>query len=148
MNKYIYFLLFPFIYLYACSLSVEQEQALSRDLGNYISARENCNTLKEVSLTHKLVVESARKSGDAHFKKRFFCISNYHVQDISLDGVEETATALVATYTIRYQIFADTMNADGSEKLLAISTTKGANWFFVREMDLNVPGLKKIITKK
>lgn len=134
-----------FFLLQACSLSVEQEQALNRDVGFYVSAREECNTLREVSLTHNLVVANVKKSGNSNFKKRFYCVPNFHVKDITLLDVEQKSSIYIATYKMDYQLFSDTFNTDGVEKLYAISNSSGQNWFFIKECDLKFPDVAALI---
>lgn len=142
VNNYVYLLVLLLI-LSSCGLNAEQEMNLSRDLREYMYARNNGDAIKQIGYTHPSVVKKYVEGEEDTLISRFqelppriegagsnfsdstFVWKNYYVMDVSSSGPNvEVSITIVGD------------NQRGEElkvPFIAKSLNNGKNWIFLKE---------------
>jgi hypothetical protein len=147
VNNHLYLLGLLFI-LSSCGLNAEQEMNLSRDLREYMYARNNGDAIKQIGYTHPSVVKKYVEGDQDDLMKRFqelpqridgmendlsdstFIWKNYYVMDVSSSG---------QNVEVFFTILADNDRNDELKiPFVAKSLNDGKNWVFLKEDEKSI----------
>ena len=145
--KSVLLLTFGLLVLSACGLSSDQELHLSRDLLEYIYARNNGDAIKQIGYTHPTIVKHYVEGDSLRLVKRFqempqkiagaqhkiadssFIWDNYYVMSVKSTGRK-----------ISVHIAIKASNERGEKKSIphvGMSLNEGQNWVFLREDEMD-----------
>lgn len=131
---------FPFLLLFwQCTLGAKQEAALNKALSNYITARNDCQVTGLVGFSYPDYVAHYHNLGDTVFKQKFDCDESaeyfYAIKNASLRETVTQGDMIQILY--EFDSWGSKMDEreDTKFKLVAISSNKGDNWYFIPYRD-------------
>ncbi|MEY3048726.1 MAG: hypothetical protein RL365_764 [Bacteroidota bacterium] len=131
-------------FLFACTLTANQEKSLNRAIIQYQNAYNKELTILEVSLTHPCVID-AHLSDTGSLKKLFIhsgaSLENYDIQDIEKDGAD-----MKVKLTFDY-LKGQTEIQDSKKTIYALSSNRGESWFFLSASHMKYLNCKRFNNK-
>lgn len=145
---------FPFLLLlWQCTLGAKQEAALNKALSNYITARNDCQVTGMVGFSYPEYVAHFHNLGDSVFKQKFDCSESpeyfYAIKNASIRQTVKDGEMIQILYEFDSWGSKLDEREDVAFKLVAISSNKGDNWYFIPFRDYQevnmCPKLNKLL---
>lgn len=148
MKKWIFGIGIFLFLLSACTLSSTQEQALNKQMGEYIDAVNGDLTLYVVARTYPAYVKHVKNQGVSQFKSTFGRDSHKApLGSTSIKTIEKDEKQIHVLFQAKEM---DEFGRYSIKKLfVAISENDGKDWFFIpyeayRKKEI-CPGLKRLV---